>query len=109
MAPIDIALFKILRGYSSLAPPKSLCVPSHYSFTDIHEFFLSILLLNPHLHQYPPSRQYQKAFWKWAIQIMEDLLTEVCGTVARAKLVLTVGQDEEINSRFYDHYLSVSH
>ncbi len=40
---------------------------------------------------------------------MEDLLTEVCGTVARAKLVLTVGQDEEINSRFYDHYLSVSH
>ncbi|KAF8347544.1 putative methyltransferase-domain-containing protein [Amanita rubescens] len=92
MTPIDIALFKILRGYSSLAPPKSLCVPSHYSFTDIHDFFLSILLLSPHLHQYPPSRQYQKPFWKWAIQIMEDLLTE----------------DEEIDSRFYDHYLTTT-
>lgn len=109
MASIDIALFKILRGYSSLAPPKSLCVPSNYSFTYIHDFFLSILLLSPHLHQYPPSWQYQRAFWKWAIQMMEALLPEVCRTASRVKLVLTVGQDEEIDSRFYDHYLSVGH
>ena len=41
--------------------------------------------------------------------MMEALLPEVCRTASRVKLVLTVGQDEEIDSRFYDHYLSVGH
>ena len=90
MAPIDVALFWILRGYSSLAPPKSLSIPSHLSFAEIHDFLLSILLLSSHLHQYPPSRQYQKAFWKWAIQILEDLLPEVGTIPTRVKLALAV-------------------
>ena len=109
MAPINVALFRILRGYSSLAPPKSLSIPSHLSFAEIHDFLLSTLLLNSHLHQYPPSRQYQKSFWKWAIQILEDLLSEVGRISTRVKLALVARQDEEIDSRFYDHYLSVCH
>ncbi|KAK2459991.1 hypothetical protein APHAL10511_007997 [Amanita phalloides] len=87
---VDATLFKIFRAYSSLAPPKSLCIPSHVLFTELQEFFISTLLLNPHFHQYPPSVQYQKGFWKWAILAMENLLSE----------------DEEIDSRLYHHYLA---
>ncbi|KAF8625666.1 hypothetical protein AX15_005245 [Amanita polypyramis BW_CC] len=93
MTTIDAALFNILEGYSSLAPPNSFFIPSYLPPAEIHSFFLSTVLLNPYLQQYPPSRQYQKTFWKWAIHAMEDLLSN--------------SEDGEIDPRFYDHYLSI--
>lgn len=71
---MDAALFDLMRGYGSLFPPGLLTMPSHLSSPRIHDLFLNSLLLNPHFQAYPPSQQYQRLFWKWAISHLESLL-----------------------------------
>ncbi|PFH52345.1 hypothetical protein AMATHDRAFT_140300 [Amanita thiersii Skay4041] len=92
MVAIDVSLFEIFRGYSSLVAPRFFNIPSRINLSQLQDFFLHSLLTHPHLQQFPPSNQYQKVFWKWAIQVMESFL---------------LNEDEEIDSRFYDYYLSL--
>ncbi|GBE77547.1 Protein-lysine N-methyltransferase EFM3 [Sparassis crispa] len=66
--------------------------PSNSPFTEVHGFFLECVLLNLHLRRYPPARQYQYSFWKWAIRHLEELV---------------VGEDAEIDPRIYSHLISV--
>ncbi len=71
-------LFDVLRAYATLQPPRSIERPDA-SFSTIHDFLLHHLLLNPHFADYPPSRQYQIAFWKWSIEWLEGLMSgEAC-------------------------------
>ena len=71
-------LFNVLRAYATLQPPRSVRKPD-VSFSRTHEFLLKDLLLNPHFQEYPPSRQYQLSFWKWAIDWLEELMSEEAG------------------------------
>lgn len=65
-------LFALKRAYAALRPPAQIECPGHLRFSAVHEFFLQSILLDPHLQQYPPSRQYQTVFWKWAIAYLES-------------------------------------
>lgn len=67
-------LFNILRAYATLQPPKSIQKPE-VPFSAAHDFLLQRLLLSPHFNDYPPSRQYQITFWKWAIEWLESLMS----------------------------------
>ena len=71
-------LFNVLRAYTTLQSPKAIERPGA-SFSAVHGFLLHHLLLNPHFGDYPPSRQYQTTFWKWAIEWLEALMSgEAC-------------------------------
>lgn len=63
--------FSILRGFASVQPTKSLTWPWDISTAETHDFLLRSILLNQHFLSYPPSKQYQRGFWKWAIENME--------------------------------------
>ena len=65
-------LSNILHAYSALVPPRQITIPSQ-AFSEVHGFFLTNILLNEHLNQYPPSQTYQRKFWKWALERLEDL------------------------------------
>jgi protein-lysine N-methyltransferase EEF2KMT len=39
----------------------------------VHAFFLS-LLDDPHFRAYPPSADFQRSWWKWAVSQLEALL-----------------------------------
>nr|GAT55611.1 predicted protein [Mycena chlorophos] len=60
----------------------------------VHDFVLNHLLLDPHLASYRPSEQYQKTFWKWMVQNLEQHNAEE-------------DSDVEIDSRIYDHFLAL--
>ncbi|KAG1754771.1 putative methyltransferase-domain-containing protein, partial [Suillus paluster] len=89
----DNGLLALLKGYSALIPPFHLKFPLRCSFTDMHAFLLHQVLLDPHLEQYAPSGRYQQAFWKWAIEHLEQMDKD--------------DEDGEIDSRIYDRYLSL--
>ncbi|KAJ7044966.1 putative methyltransferase-domain-containing protein [Mycena alexandri] len=92
MVSIHSDLFQILRGYASLIPPNYLQFPSHLEAQTINDFLVHHVLLNPHFQQYPPSKQFQKLFWKWVIPHLEKKLE-------------TEGDSEaEVDSRIYEHY-----
>ncbi|KZP28831.1 hypothetical protein FIBSPDRAFT_917512 [Athelia psychrophila] len=89
-------LFDILRGYSSLVPPKLLLFPKELPFTEIRDFLVKALLLAkdvPHLQAYPPSDQYQFSFWKWAIHNLEEMAA--------------TEDDVEIDDRIYEHFMTL--
>ncbi|KAJ7201323.1 hypothetical protein GGX14DRAFT_524451 [Mycena pura] len=102
-------LFQILRGYAALIPPRCLQFPPHLSTQLIHDVLLEHVLLSPHFQLYPPSRQYQKAFWKCIISHLENKL-EV-GFVSRfldpIYLTRRVQSETEIDPRIYEHYLDL--
>ncbi|KAJ7757469.1 hypothetical protein B0H16DRAFT_665219 [Mycena metata] len=92
MVSIHPDLFKILRGYASLTAPIYLQFPAHLEAQIINDFLVDDVLLNLHFQQYPPSKQYQKSFWKWVIPHLE-------------KKVQTEGDSEaEVDSRIYELY-----
>ena len=66
-------LFAILRGYSGLSSPNNFLFPRLIPPEEIHDFFINKILLYQHLRRYPPSDQYQRRFWKWAIEHLEAL------------------------------------
>ncbi|KAI0304591.1 putative methyltransferase-domain-containing protein [Russula brevipes] len=92
-ATLDPALFDLLRAYSALKHPRSLSLPSHLPFLQIHDFVLSRILLSPHLLQYPPSHTYQLSFWKWVVEHLEIILGDE--------------EDAEIDQRMYDQLVSL--
>jgi hypothetical protein len=64
-------LFALLRAFASLQAPKSLSWPENIPFAAVHDFLLDSILLSSHFASYPPSAQYRKSFWKWAVENME--------------------------------------
>ena len=74
LASLPDPLFAILQGYASLIATRFLPDISNTSFDEAHDFLLNWLLLNPQFQAYPPSKQYQASFWKWAIGKLEELL-----------------------------------
>jgi len=93
---MDSQLFTLLHGVFSLRPLNTLRFPSCLSAVQINDFLLNNLLLNQHFQQFPPSSQYQKRFWKWAISHLETL-----------SMASDIGEhdDFEIDPRIYEHYL----
>ncbi|KAJ7606813.1 hypothetical protein FB45DRAFT_1068225 [Roridomyces roridus] len=86
-------LFEILRGYAALVPPKHLQFPTHLEAHVINTFLADRILTNPHFERYPPSKQYQKSFWKWTIDHLEKMPADP--------------EEFEVDSRIYDHYLEL--
>lgn len=70
---MDSQLFTLLHGFFSLTPLIALRFPSRLSAVQINKFLLNDLLLNQHFQRFPPSNQYQKRFWKWAITHLETM------------------------------------
>lgn len=68
-------LFDVLRAYATLQPPKTIRRIST-AFGVLHSFLLNRVLLNAHLQEFPPSKQYQVSFWKWAIDWLEQLASD---------------------------------
>jgi hypothetical protein len=66
----------LLRKYAALAPPSSLDISSELPFAEVHDFLLDSILLNTHLQTYPPSDDYKRSFWKWAIQRLESMIAD---------------------------------
>ncbi|KAM5532252.1 hypothetical protein V8D89_014091 [Ganoderma adspersum] len=83
-------LFNVLRAYATLQSPKAIERPGA-SFSTVHDFLLHHLLLKPHFVDYPPSKQYQITFWKWAIEWLEVLMS---------------GEDE-LDERIYTHHVEL--
>ncbi|KAF9074982.1 hypothetical protein BDP27DRAFT_1287196 [Rhodocollybia butyracea] len=88
-------MFNLLREYAYLAPAKAVHLPTHIPFTEINRCLLDLILLNSHFQKYPPSKQYQRSFWKVIIAELENSLSEL------------QDEDEEIDHRVLDHYLSI--
>ncbi|KAJ3936148.1 MAG: putative methyltransferase-domain-containing protein [Lentinula lateritia] len=95
MDSIRWEMFTLLRDYASLVPARFIQIPSNVPYAEINRFLVELLVLNPHFQKYPPSKQYQRSFWKMIIGQLEDILTR------------TSEEDEEIDPRILDHYLSV--
>ncbi|KAE9409186.1 hypothetical protein BT96DRAFT_1012783 [Gymnopus androsaceus JB14] len=76
---IDLELFTLLRDYAAL----------------INRFVVDCILLNPHFQKYPPSKQYERAFYKTVIAKLEDALAN------------SDDEEEEIDPRILGHYLSI--
>ncbi|KIK70540.1 hypothetical protein GYMLUDRAFT_32580 [Collybiopsis luxurians FD-317 M1] len=95
MSAIRRDIFTLLQNYASLTPLRFIQFPPKISFSDMNSNLVDFILLNPLLQKYPPSKQYQRSFWKAAISHLETLLAE------------SNGEDEEIDPRILDHYLSI--
>ncbi|KAF5312270.1 hypothetical protein D9619_002810 [Psilocybe cf. subviscida] len=95
---MDAQFFTLLRDFLSLKPVNALTYPSNKSSTDVQDFLLNHVLLNLHAIAYPPSSQYQKRFWKWAIEHLEE-----------AARTLDESDAFEIDAQIYEHYLSLMH
>ncbi|KAH9949381.1 hypothetical protein B0H21DRAFT_131633 [Amylocystis lapponica] len=92
MEHIPEPLFKLLRGFAALVPPRMLDFPSNVPFTAVHNLLLDAILLNPHFEAYPPSREYQATFWKWAIRELEAVaIDEACNGTSESYSGLTIG------------------
>ncbi|KAF5352389.1 hypothetical protein D9756_005803 [Leucocoprinus leucothites] len=96
MTPTEQELFRVLVGFASLRPVNSLKWPAYSSIQNIHHFLLHSVLLNPHFSSYPPSTEYQRNFWKWAIENLETAQRELrpeagqCLSVSSSKVLRTV-------------------
>ncbi len=70
---LPTSLIDIIRGYGVLCSPRFLNFPTDLPFVQVHDFLVKRLFLGPHFTAYPPSPEYQKIFWKWAIENLEQL------------------------------------
>ena len=65
---------KIQRIYGALLPPAEL--PEHiYRFQDQ---LVEYIIYCEHFGKYPPARSYQRKFWKYAVEKIEEANEEVC-------------------------------
>ncbi|TBU52299.1 hypothetical protein BD310DRAFT_998891 [Dichomitus squalens] len=99
---MSASLFDVLRAYGTLQPPKGIEKPD-VPFAAAHEFLLKHLLLNPHFDDYPPSRQYQIKFWKWAIEWLESLMSDE----ARGPLIRFCTPPDSLDERMYTHHVEL--
>ncbi|KAI0334344.1 hypothetical protein GY45DRAFT_1242518 [Cubamyces sp. BRFM 1775] len=90
-------LFGLLRAYATLQPPKSIQLPPSLSFNVVHDYLLERILLNRHFQEFPPSKQYQSSFWKWAIDRLELLVSEEARRFS----------EDEIDERIYTHHVDL--
>ncbi|KAI5897764.1 uncharacterized protein SCHCODRAFT_02490195 [Schizophyllum commune H4-8] len=90
---MDPQVFELVRGYASLVPPSKLSFPNVSPLSTLMEAIVAHLLESDHFQQYAPSAQYQKTFWKWAIDHLERLVSQT-------------EEEVELDDRIYDHYLS---
>ncbi|KAI0652448.1 putative methyltransferase-domain-containing protein [Trametes meyenii] len=90
MLALPDPLFDVLRAYATLQPPKSI-EQRDIGFNTLHGCLLNHILLNPHFQKYPPSKQYQVTFWKWAIAWLERLLSD----------------EDEIDERIYTYHIDL--
>lgn len=79
---MDAQFFNLLRDFLSLKPVNLLKYPAEKSPIDVQDFLLHHVLLYPHAISYPPSFQYQKRFWKWAIERLEEAAGALSGAEA---------------------------
>ncbi|KAI0673724.1 putative methyltransferase-domain-containing protein [Trametes maxima] len=91
-------LFDVLRAYATLQPPK-LIETREIQFNALHGCLLDHILLSPHFQEYPPSKQYQAAFWKWAIARLERLTISNNGLIFHVK--------DEIDERIYTYHIDL--
>lgn len=70
-------LFILWRSFGALNGPKGLALPSNteLSFDELHDF-LVVLAQDEHFKEYPPSNQFQRIWWKWAVLSLEERLSE---------------------------------
>ncbi|KAF9532088.1 hypothetical protein CPB83DRAFT_760781 [Crepidotus variabilis] len=94
---MDRQLFALLQGFFCLTPIPDLLLPQGLDFNTLLDFFITHILVNSHSKKYPPSTQYQKRFWKWAIEHLECMLLE-----------LDNNSNSEVDSQIYDHYMMLS-
>ncbi|PPR06599.1 hypothetical protein CVT24_001784 [Panaeolus cyanescens] len=92
---MDPQLFILLQDFYSLKPTNKLNFPKGVSPTKINDFLLIDILFDSHFQQYPPSQQYQKQFWKWAIENLEQMPVE------------DNDDDFEVDVSIYKHYFSL--
>ncbi|KAH9849275.1 hypothetical protein C2E23DRAFT_870795 [Lenzites betulinus] len=92
-------LFDVLRAYGTLQPPKSIR-KEDITFNPLHSFLLDHILLSHHFEAFPPSKQYQSSFWRWAIDWLEELVAD------EARHILTETFDE-IDERIYTHHIDL--
>ncbi|KAI0828913.1 hypothetical protein BC628DRAFT_1361283, partial [Trametes gibbosa] len=83
-------LFDVLRAYATLQPPKSI-QKQDVSFILLHDFLGVHILHNQHFEAFPPSKQYQILFWKWAINWLEELVSD----------------EDEIDECIYTHHIDL--
>ncbi|TFK56772.1 hypothetical protein OE88DRAFT_1619304 [Heliocybe sulcata] len=94
MAKISRDVFDLLRGYGALLPARFLAFPGRISWSKLHDILLNNVLSDEHFRLYPPSTEYQRAFWKAAIDHLEAHIPD--------------GDDDcEIDARIYDHYMAL--
>lgn len=85
-------LFQLLVGFAVLRPVNLLEWPTHISIDKTHYFLLHSVFLSSHFSSYPPSLQYQRNFWKWVLENLEN-----------AQKI----HEFEIDPRFYERYLEL--
>lgn len=110
MNNIRLELFTLLRDYASLVPARLLQFPACVPFSEINLFLVNCILLNPHFQKYPPSNQYERVFYKTIIARLEDALASVndeVGSTSSSWIAAYLFQEEEIDARILDHYLSI--
>ncbi|KAL1748932.1 hypothetical protein HDZ31DRAFT_79288 [Schizophyllum fasciatum] len=91
---MDPQIFELLRGYASLVPTNTLSFPNVKSLLMLMDALVVYFLDSAHFQQYAPSTQYQKIFWKWAINHLESLVSQT-------------EEDVELDDRIYNHYLGL--
>lgn len=67
--PMDRDQLSLLRVFGALQLPGQYC-----SFVDVcslQKFIVENILLSSHFEKYPPSRAYQRLFWKWIVARIE--------------------------------------
>ncbi|KZT30931.1 hypothetical protein NEOLEDRAFT_1159994 [Neolentinus lepideus HHB14362 ss-1] len=71
MANIPRDFYNLLREYGALLPSRLLRFPLGIPWPELHNLLLENVLLDQHFTSYPPSVEYQRAFWKAAIDHLE--------------------------------------
>ncbi|KAI9057779.1 hypothetical protein FKP32DRAFT_1583224 [Trametes sanguinea] len=93
-------LFDVLRAYAALLPPRSFEL-ADVAFGTLQGFLLSHILLNPHFRDFPPSKQYQLSFWKWAIDRLEQSAHDISRGLLQRELY------DEVDERIYTHHVGL--
>ena len=104
----------LVRRYARLASLAHLQFPPALpgAFNCAHDVLLKGILLDPHLHAYPPAPEYQLKFWKWAVQELEVLLgnevnLQVLYQAPLHDLAIVQDSESEIDVRIYDRLMEL--